>query len=75
MESTKPSLFSTLRKTVVAAIAAAVVIFSAVQDKEISNEEWLAISGAVAGVVAVWGVRNRQTDEQIAVEYEERAEV
>lgn len=72
---TKPSFLSTVRKTVVAAIAAAVIIFTAVQDKEISNEEWVTIAGALGGVVAVWGVRNRQTDEQLVVEAQERNEI
>lgn len=50
-------------KAIAAAIAALVVIAGAVSDKEVTKEEWVAISGAVAGVVAVYQVRNRPDDD------------
>jgi hypothetical protein len=46
-------------KTIAAAVAAVTVTVAAAQDKQITPEEWAAVSAAWAGVVAVFGVRNR----------------
>ena len=48
-------------KAIVAAIAALVVIGAAVTDKEITADEWVAVSAALGGVVAVYQVRNKET--------------
>jgi hypothetical protein len=46
-------------KAVAAALTAATITGVAIADKQITPEEWTAVSAAWAGVIAVFSVRNR----------------
>ncbi len=61
-------------KSLIVAVAALIfTVSSAVTDKQITEEEWVAVAGAWGTVVAVYAARNRVSDDQLVRALRERS--